>query len=214
MIWRSTLGKKIVMGLTGLIMIAWLVLHTAGNLQAFAGPAKLNGYSALLHGPGHELLLLSRVILLVALALHVLAAVQLTLLDRRARPVAYARKTPQAATVASRTLRWGGGLILVFLVYHLMHLTWGTAHPDFVEADPYHNLVVGLRRPGVALFYLIGLVAVGLHLYHGAWASLRSLGAARPTPNPLHRPVALVVALGVWIGLSLIPVAVLVGWLK
>lgn len=212
--WRSTLGKKVVMGLTGLIMIGWLVLHMVGNLQAFSGPAKLNGYSALLHGPGHELLVLTRIILVVALTLHVVAAVQLTLLDRRARPVGYARKSPQAATVASRTLRWGGVLILVFLVYHLMHLTWGTVHPDFIDGDPYHNLVVGLRRPAVALFYLIALVAVGLHLYHGAWSSFRSLGAARPSPNPLHRPVALVVALAVWLGLSLIPVAVWVGWLK
>jgi succinate dehydrogenase / fumarate reductase cytochrome b subunit len=212
--WRSTLGKKVVMGVTGLIMIAWLVLHMAGNLQAFSGPAKMNGYSALLHGPGHELLVLTRVVLLAALILHVVAAVQLTVLDRRARPVGYVKKSPQAATLASRTLRWGGALILVFVVYHLMHFTWGTVHPDFIEGDPYHNLVVGFKNPWVVLFYLVALMAVGLHLYHGAWASLRSLGAARPSANPLHRPIALVVALAVWIGLSMIPVAVWFGWLR
>ena len=212
--WRSTLGKKVVMGLTGLIMIVWLVLHMVGNLQAFGGAAKLNGYSALLHGPAHEVLVLTRIGLLVALVLHVVAAVQLTVLDRQARPVGYVKKSPQAASLASRTLRWGGVLILVFVVYHLMHLTWGTVHPDFIEGDPYHNLVAGFQRPGVVVFYLVALMAVGLHLYHGAWASLRSLGAARPAPNPLHRPVALVVALAVWIGLSAIPLAVWFGWLK
>jgi len=121
--WRSTLGKKVVMGITGLIMIVWLVLHMAGNLQAFAGAEKLNRYAALLHGPAHELLLLSRVILLAALILHVVAATQLTVMSRKARPVQYAKQVPQASTLASQTLRWGGVLILVFLVYHLSHFT-------------------------------------------------------------------------------------------
>jgi succinate dehydrogenase / fumarate reductase cytochrome b subunit len=212
--WRSTLGKKVVMGVTGLIMIVWLVLHMAGNLQAFAGAEKLNGYAALLHGPAHELLLLSRVILLAALILHVIAATQLTVMSRKARPVQYAKKVPQASTVASQTLRWGGVLILVFLVYHLSHFTWGTAHPDFVQGNVYHNLVVGFRDPLIVVFYLIALIAVGLHVYHGTWASLRSLGVARPSPNPRHRPIALVIALIVWLGMSVIPVAVWFGWLK
>ena len=105
-------------------------------------------------------------------------------------------------------------LILVFLVYHLSHFTWGTAHPDFVEGNVYHNLVVGFRDPLIVVFYLIALIAVGLHVYHGTWASLRSLGVARPSPNPRHRPIALVIALIVWLGMSVIPVAVWFGWLK
>jgi succinate dehydrogenase / fumarate reductase cytochrome b subunit len=212
--WRSTPGKKIVMGVTGLIMIGFLILHMLGNLQAFLGAEKYNAYGTLLHGPLHEVVLLLRVVLLVSLILHVVAAVQLTLRDRAARPVAYARKVPQAATAASRTLRVGGVLLLGFIIYHLLHFTTGQLHPDFVPGDVYHNLVTGLARPVVAAFYLVSMVVIGLHVYHGAWGSFRSLGAVSPKSDPLHRPVAWVVAVGLWLGFSAIPVAVLMGWLR
>lgn len=212
--WNSTPGKKVVMGVTGLIMIGFLVVHMLGNLQAFQGPAKLDGYGAMLHGPLHELTLLIRVVLLVSLVLHVVAAIQLTLLDRAARPAGYARKVAQAATPASRTLRVGGVLLLVFIIYHLLHFTTGQLHPDFIEGSVYHNLVSGLDRPLVAVFYLISMVGIGLHVYHGAWSSFRSLGVSASKPNPLHRPVASTLAVVVWLGFSVIPVAVLLGWLR
>jgi succinate dehydrogenase / fumarate reductase, cytochrome b subunit len=212
--WRSTAGKKVVMGVTGLVMIGFLVVHMLGNLQAFQGPEKLNGYGAMLHGPLHEVTLVLRAVLLVSLVLHVVAAAQLTLLDRAARPLGYARKVPQAATAASRTLRVGGVLLLVFIVFHLLHFTTGQLHQDFIPGDVYHNLVTGLRRPVVAAFYLVCMAAIGLHLYHGAWSSFRSLGAALPRANPLHRPVATAVAVMLWLGFSFIPVAVLLGWLR
>lgn len=211
--WRSVVGKKVVMGATGLIMIGFVVVHMLGNLQAFLGSEKLNAYGALLHGPLHEVTLLLRAVLLAAVVLHIVAAVQLTLLDRAARPVGYARKVPQAATPASRTLRIGGVLLLAFIVFHLLHFTTGQVHPEFIPGDVYHNLVSGLSRPLVALFYIVAMLALGLHLYHGAWASLRSLGAAQPAPNPLHRPVARVLAVVVWLGFTIVPVAVLLGWL-
>jgi succinate dehydrogenase / fumarate reductase cytochrome b subunit len=211
--WQSTLGKKVVMGVTGLIMIGFLCLHMLGNLQAFQGAEKLNAYGELLHGPLHEVTLLTRVVLLVSVILHVVAAVELTLLDRAARPVGYARRQPQAATAASRTLRVGGVLLLMFIVFHLLHFTTGQAHPDFVPGDVYHNLTTGLRRPVVAVFYLLAMAALGLHLYHGAWSSFRSLGAAQPRPNPLYRPVAAALAVLLWLGFSAIPVAVMLGWL-
>jgi len=154
-----------------------------------------------------------RVLLLVCLVLHVVAAVQLTLLDRAARPEAYVRKVAQAATPASMTLRIGGILLLLFIVLHLMHFTTGQIHPSFVEGEVFRNLVIGLRVPAVAFGYLIAMLALGFHLFHGAWASLRSLGAARPGPNPLHRPIARVLAIVVWFGFSIIPVAVQLGWL-
>jgi succinate dehydrogenase / fumarate reductase cytochrome b subunit len=212
--WNSTLGKKVVMAVTGLIMIGFVIVHMLGNLQAFLGAEKLNSYGAILHGPLHEVLLLLRLVLGLSLILHVVAAVQLTRIDRAARPVGYAKQVPQAATAASRTLRWGGVLLLVFIVYHLLHFTVGSVHPDFIEGDAYHNLVVGLRPPLVALFYLLAMAGLGLHLYHGAWSSFRSLGAARPGPHPLHRPVARVIAIVVWLGFSVMPVAVVMGWLK
>jgi len=212
--WRSTAGKKVVMGVTGLIMIGFLLMHMVGNLQAFQGPEKLNAYGTLLHGPLHEVVLLLRVVLLGSLVLHVVAAVQLTVLDRAARPVGYRRKLPQAATPASRTLRVGGVLLLVFIIFHLLHFTTGQVHPAFIVGDVYHNLTTGLNRPLVALFYLVSMVGVGLHVYHGAWSSFRSLGAVQPRPNPLHRPIARVVAVLVWLGFSALPVAVLLGWIR
>jgi len=211
--WASTPGKKVVMGVTGLIMTGFVILHMAGNLQVFLGAEKLNAYGALLHGPLHEVTILLRVVLLVSLVLHVVAAVQLTLLDRAARPVDYARKAPQAATPASRSLRVGGVVLLVFIVYHLLHFTTGQVHPDFVPGDVYHNLTTGLARPAVAVFYLVAMVAIGLHLVHGAWSSLRSLGLAAESPQPRRRPVALVIAVMVWLGFSVVPLAVLLGWL-
>lgn len=212
--WHTTLGKKVVMGVTGLIMIGFVILHMAGNLQAFLGPEKLNAYGAMLHGPLHEVTLLLRAVLLLSLVLHVVAAVQLTVLDRAARPVGYAKKVSQAATPASMTLRVGGVILLVFIILHLLHFTTGQIHPAFIEGDVYHNLIVGLSSPLVAILYIIAMAAVGLHLYHGAWSSLRSLGAAQPTPNPLHRPIARVIAVVVWLGFTIIPVAVLLGWLR
>lgn len=212
--WRSTLGKKVVMGVTGLIMIGFVIVHMAGNLQAFIGPEKLNAYGAMLHGPLHEVTLIARAVLVVSLLLHVVAAVQLTLLDRAARPVGYARKVSQAATPASMTLRIGGVVLLVFIILHLLHFTTGQIHPDFIEGDVYHNLVTGLAPPLVAVLYIVAMVAVGLHTYHGAWSSLRSVGAAQPRPNPLHRPIARVIAVVVWLGFTIIPVAVLAGWFR
>ena len=182
--WRSTLGKKVVMGVTGLIMIGFVILHMAGNLQVFIGAEKLNAYGAMLHGPLHEVTLILRVVLLASLVLHVVAAVQLTLLDRAARPVGYAKKVAQAATPASMTLRIGGVILLVFIVLHLLHFTTGQLHPDFIEGDVYHNLITGLSQPVIAILYIVAMAAVGLHLYHGAWSSLRSLG--RRSRVPIH----------------------------
>lgn len=212
--WDSTPGKKAVMGATGLIMIGFVVLHMLGNLQVFLGPEKLNAYGALLAGPLHEVVLLLRVVLLVSVVLHVVAAVQLTLLDRAARPVGYARKVPQASTAASRSLRIGGVLLLVFIVYHLMHFTTGQLHPDFIPGDVYHNLTTGLARPVIAVFYLVSMVAIGLHLFHGAWSSLRSLGLAADSPQPRQRPIAMMIALIVWLGFSVVPLAILLGWIR
>jgi succinate dehydrogenase / fumarate reductase cytochrome b subunit len=212
--WRTTLGKKVVMGATGLIMVGFVIMHMLGNLQAFESAEKFNAYGAMLHGPLREVVLLLRVVLLVSVLLHIIAAVQLTRLDRAARPTGYARIAPQASTPASRTLRVGGVLLLVFIVYHLLHFTTGDLHPDFIPGDVYHNLVTGLSRPVVAVFYLVAMVALGLHLYHGAWAAFRSLGVGPESPRPRHRPVALAVAVVVWLGFSAIPAAVILGWLR
>jgi succinate dehydrogenase / fumarate reductase cytochrome b subunit len=213
-LWESSVGKKAVMAVTGLILVAYLITHVAANLLVFEGPARINTYAAMLHRTG-ALLWGARLVLLAAVILHIVAAVQLTRRRQAARPVGYAGgRTPQVSTWASRTIRWGGALILVFLVYHILHFTTGTLHPDFVELNPHHNVTTGFRDPLVALFYLIAMAAVGLHLYHGIWSSGRSLGISAPSPRPLKRRIAAVVAMFMWLGFSAIVVGVLVGAVK
>ena len=210
-LWRTSVGKKAIMAVTGLIMVAYLITHVLANLMVFQGPAKINAYSRFLHGTGGALWA-ARLVLLAAVVLHIVAAVQLTSRRRAARPVGYAAgRESQVSTFASRTIRWGGVLILVFLVYHILHFTLGTVHPSFVEDDPYHNVVAGFMSPLVVAFYELALVAVGLHLYHGIWSSGRSLGVSAPSPHPLKRQLALALALLVWAGFAVIPIAVYVG---
>ncbi len=211
LLWDSSVGKKVIMAVTGVIMVAYLITHVLANLLVFQGPSKINAYSAFLHGTGAALWAV-RLVLLGALVLHVVAAVQLARRRFDARPVGYAGgREPQVSTWASRTIRWGGGLILVFLVYHILHFTVGTAHPDFVEGDPYHNVSTGFRNLGVVIVYLVAMAAVGLHLYHGIWSSGRSLGMSPPSPNPFRRTAALMLALVIWLGFTVIPLAVYAG---
>jgi succinate dehydrogenase / fumarate reductase, cytochrome b subunit len=211
LLWDSSVGKKAIMAVTGLIMVAYLITHVLANLLVFQGPTRINAYSAFLHGTGGALWA-ARLVLLVALVLHIVAAVQLAERRFEARPMRYAAgRDPQVSTWASRSIRWGGALILVFLVYHILHFTIGAAHPDFVEGNPYHNVATGFHSLPVVLVYLIAMAAVGLHLYHGVWSSGRSLGMSPPSPQPLRRTVALVLALLVWLGFTVIPIAVYAG---
>jgi len=210
-LWNSTIGKKAVMAVTGLIMVAYLITHVAANLTVFQGPGTINAYSAFLHGTGGALWV-ARLVLLAALVLHVVAAVQLTARRQAARPVAYAGgREPQVSTIASRTLRWGGVLILIFIIYHILHFTLGTVHASFVEGDPFHNVTTGFNNILVVLFYELALIAVGLHLYHGVWSSGRTLGVSPPSPRPLKRQLALALALIIWAGFAVIPLAVYAG---
>jgi succinate dehydrogenase / fumarate reductase cytochrome b subunit len=181
------------------------------NLLVFQGPDRINAYSAFLHGTGGALWA-ARLVLIAALVLHVVAAVQLAARRHEARPVGYAGGSePQVSSLAARTIRWGGALILLFLVYHILHFTVGRVHPGFIEGNPYHNVATGFRNIFIVVFYLAVMASVGLHLYHGLWSSGRSLGLSPPSPRPLRRSVALVLALLVWLGFSLIPIAVYAG---
>jgi succinate dehydrogenase / fumarate reductase cytochrome b subunit len=207
--WHSAIGKKVVMAVTGLIGIAYVIGHMVGNLQVFQGADKINAYAAMLHGPLKSFVWAARLVLLAAVVLHVVAAWQLTRLDRAARPVGYARREPQVSTLASRTMRAGGVLLLVFLVFHILHFTTGTVQPaPFVPGDVYGNLVGGFRVWWVALFYVVSMLALGFHLFHGAWSSARTLGVSRPTPRPFRRPVAALLAVLVAAGFSIVPLAI------
>src|SRR5919112_691494 len=204
LLWDSSVGKKVIIAVTGLIWVAYLITHMLANLLVFQGPAKINAYSAFLHGTGGALWG-ARLVLIAALVFHVIAAAQLAERRAEARPSRYAAgREPQVSTWAARSIRWGGALILLFLVYHILHFTIGTAHPNFVEGNPYHNVAAGFRSLPVVVVYSLAMAVVGLHLYHGVWSSGRSLGVSPPSHRPLRRTIALVLALLVWLGVSVI----------
>ena len=219
-LYRSTIGKKAIMAVTGLMLVAFVIVHMAGNLQIFLGPAKINGYSAFLKGTG-ELLWIARLGLLGALVLHVLMAWQLTRIKQAARPVGYQQREPQVSTYASRLMRWGGVLLLVFIVFHLLHFTTGTVFPmasrpydaarGFSETDVYGNVIAAFREPWVVALYVVSMFFLMLHLFHGAWSSVRTLGISKPSRHPLKRHIATAVALVVWLGFTAVPIAVFLG---
>ncbi len=210
------------MGVTGLIGIGFLILHAAGNLQAFESASKLNDYSAMLHGPASELLWLLRVVLVVAVVLHVLMAYQLTRISMAARPIGYQHREPQVSTLAARTMKWGGVLLLAFIVFHILHFTTQTLDPGGWRGvtdsqghrDVYGNIVASFRVWWVSAFYIVAMLALGMHLYHGTWSSVRTLGYAKPSHNPLHRRLALAVAIVIWLGFTIVPVGVIAGVIR
>lgn len=212
--WASTVGKKIVMAVTGLLMAGFLVIHMSANLLAYMGPEHINAYSAFLHN-APELLWPARLVLLASVVLHAVAATQLTLTSRSARPSGYAERETQIATFASRSIRWLAVLLALFIIVHLLHFTTGQLLPGFEEGDPYGNLVTGFTsQKAMAAFYLVMMVVVGLHLYHGAWSAIRTLGLSRPRRNPFTRPVAMILAIALWLGFSAVPVGVLSGLIR
>jgi succinate dehydrogenase / fumarate reductase, cytochrome b subunit len=217
-LWRSTVGKKIAMAVSGVILIGFVVGHMIGNLKVYQGPVVFNHYAEGLRTFGlpffstGQLLWLIRLVLLAALLVHVTAAFQLTLHSRRARAIGYRKYDNDLVfSYASRTMLWGGIIILAFVVYHLLHLTLGTAHPDFVPGDAYHNFVVGFRSIPVSAAYIAAMIPLGFHLYHGFWSMLQTLGANNPSYNRYRRPVAAGLAVIVVLGNISFPVAVLAG---
>lgn len=207
----STVGRKIAMAVTGLIMAGFLVMHMTANLLAFAGPEHINAYSRFLHSVP-ELLWLARAVLAASVVVHAVSAGLLARASAIARPVGYDQREPQIATMASRTIRWFSVLLAAFIVIHLLHFTTGSLLPGFAAGDPYANLVTAFTtQRALAGFYVAMMVIVGLHLYHGTWSAIRTLGLSRPRPNPFARPVATVLAVALWAGFTAVPVGVLLG---
>jgi succinate dehydrogenase cytochrome b subunit len=186
-LYSTAVGKKYVMAISGMVLMAYVLAHMVGNLKIYFGAEALDAYSHWLREvgepalPREALLWAVRVVLLGALFAHLWAAYALTLINRRARPSAYRSKRDYvAADFASRTMRWTGIIVLLFVAFHLLDLTWGPVNPDFVGGDPYHNLVASFERVPVAIFYVIANLALGVHLYHGAWSLFQSMGWVRP----------------------------------
>ena len=213
---RSTIGRKAVMAVTGLLLFGFVFVHMIGNLQMFLPDHEaINHYGKFLreflHGGG---IWVARGTLLLAVGLHIWSAWSLTMTNWRARPVAYKKVTPDASTYASRTMRWGGVILLLFVIYHILHYTVGTVHPHFVEGDVYRNVIVGFQSWPVALFYVLAMLCLGLHLRHGVWSMLQTLGASHPRWNAARNAAATVFAVVVVAGFISVPLAVLAGVLK
>lgn len=201
------------MAVTGIIGIGFVLGHMAGNLQMFKGAGSaqaMHEYALLLRKTG-GLLWIIRGVLVAAVALHVTAALQLTARNRAARPVPYGSKKSQVSTLASRSMRAGGILLLAFIVFHIADMTLGIGVPGFRHLDPYNNLRNGFTRWWAVLFYVAAMVSLGLHLFHGAWASLRTLGARRPSAAPLHRNIAIVIAVVTALGFAAVPIGAALG---
>jgi succinate dehydrogenase / fumarate reductase cytochrome b subunit len=208
--WDSTLGKKIVMAVTGAIGFGYLIAHVIGNLLVFRGPAKIDAYAGFLKS-NLGLLWAARAILLVAVIAHIVAAFQLVRISRKSRPIHYKRWRSVGSDFASRTMRWTGPLVGIFIVYHLLHFTVGIVHPDFHEGQVYHNITAGFGVWYVSAFYIVAMLALFGHLYHGAWSMFQSVGLNHPKYNRLVRILATLISIFVVVGFISIPVAVLLG---
>ncbi len=216
--YRTSLGKKYVMAITGLIGLAFVTLHMLGNLKMYLGPAEFDHYAEWLREllvpflPRTVTLWLLRAGVIVAVVLHIHAAVTLTIQNRRARPVAYASKRDYiAADYASRTMRWSGVIIALFLVWHLFDLTWTGTGYHYVRGAVYANVVHTLDRWPVALLYIVANVALGFHLFHGVWSLFQSMGWNNPRFNRWRRGTAIAFAVIVSGANITFPIFVLAG---
>jgi succinate dehydrogenase cytochrome b subunit len=208
----STIGKKVVMASTGVVLFGFVLAHMVGNLQLYLGAAALDHYSVFLreflHGGG---LWLARAVLLACAVLHIWAATSLTLAARAARPVGYREWEARESTWASRTMRWSGVVLLAFIVYHLLDLTFGVVNPAFEDGRVYHNVVASFRSVPVSLFYIVAMLLLWSHLRHGVWSMLRTLGLSHPRYEQLAQRLAGVFATIVVAGNISFPLAVLFG---
>jgi succinate dehydrogenase / fumarate reductase cytochrome b subunit len=211
--WSATNGKKAVMALTGILLVGFVVVHLLGNLQAFAGVDKFNAYAHALKSMG-PVLWGARLTLLTAVCLHIWSAFSLWRLKAEARPVDYVTKKSIASTYAARTMYWSGPILLLFIIYHLMQFTFGVGGTRFIESEPYDNMVAGFEVPAIAVFYVLAMACLCLHLYHGIWSMLQTLGIHHPKYTPFLRTLAKIIAVALFLGFSSIPLAVMLGRLQ
>ena len=222
-LWSSVIGKKVVMALTGAVLILFVIGHVIGNLKIFSGPVEINAYSRFLREVGYpefgygQLLWIIRTVLLVCAVLHITAATQLTIMNRKARPVGYESKKDVETTWGALTMRWGGVLLAVFIVFHLFHFTAGMVgfQPgQFEHLMVYQNVVAGFSVLPIALFYIVAMIALCLHLDHGIWSALQTLGWVTTDNTKSLRTISRIIALLIFAGFISVPISVLAGWVR
>lgn len=222
-LYSTTIGKKIVMAVTGILLVGFVLGHMIGNLKLYMGPHDgdyaLDHYAHGLRVFGepflaeYQFIWIARTVLLLAVGLHIWSAISLKSATRAARPQGYAKAAYQESTLASRSMLWGGVLLAVFIVFHLLHFTTGTVTPgmEFRYGEVQANVTAGFQVWWVAAFYVIAMVALGMHLYHGVWSMLQTLGANHPRYNHWRRKLAIAVALVIALANISFPVAVITG---
>ena len=218
---RTTIGKKVIMALSGAIWIGYLLMHMYGNLKIFGGAEHFNEYAAGLRTLGApvfgyaHLLWVARIVLIASFVPHVWEGIVLYIRKRKSRETNYTQHKILRGSSATLTMIFGGIAIGLFVIYHLMHITLGTVgiHPDFKAHDAYHNVIVGFQSYGYvpAIIYLIGLVAIGFHLYHGAWSMFQTLGLNSKTYTGLWRGLAWLLAVGIPLGFAVVPISIILG---
>ena len=215
----TSVAKKSIVAVTGLLGVGFVIAHMVGNLKAFFGPAEVNHYGEWLREigepafPRSTILWAMRLGLIGAVVLHVTFTMQLWKQSRDARPVRYVKSGRVQASAASKTMRWGGLALVAFIVFHLADYTWGfeAAHPGFVRGDIYGNLVGGFDRPWAVALYLVATFALAMHLFHGIWSTTQTLGIKSRRSESTIRAIALLVAVVVFVGFSAVPVGVAAG---
>lgn len=223
----TTVGKKVAMAVSGLVLVLFVIGHMAGNLKIFAGidPStgdyKIDDYGVFLRTMGAEMLgkegvlWIVRVVLLVCVVVHALSGIQLARLNRRAKPQKYHVTNYQSANAASRTMLYGGLFLIVFITFHILHFTTGTVHfHGFVHGQVYANVYSGFQSLFTAGFYVVAMALLALHLYHGTWSMFQTLGVDTPRWNKGIRTAAKVVAVAMFFGFSSVPVGVAIGALS
>lgn len=206
----GSIALKAVMALTGLVLYGFVFVHMVGNLQLYSGPEKINHYAAFLKGTP-ALLWGFRAVLLGAVGLHAVSAFVLWRRNRAARPIGYAGQDFQAASITSRTMYWTGPILGIFIVYHLLHFTVGSVHPSFSHTDVYSNVVTAFSNPAVSIFYIVAMLALGFHLFHGTVSLFQTLGLRTPKYEKPLKAVVLLVSTVIVVADISFPIAVLAG---
>ena len=215
--YEAPVGKKAVMASTGVILFGYIVAHLLGNLQIFSSdPQQINRYAAFLHSPSNAALLWgARAVLLLAVVLHIVVSVQLWKLNHAARPRRYVKKDDAATSYASRTMMWSGPIVAAFVIFHVLHLTTGSIVPLHElgpnQPDVRANLVNGFGNPLISGFYILGMILLCMHLYHGLWSMFQSVGFNQPRYTPKLKMGAKVFAILIAVGNCSIPIAVMAG---
>ncbi len=215
---RTSIGKKVAMATSGVLLVGFVIAHMVGNLKFFFGETHFDEYAHFLRTMGepvipyHYLLWGLRAALLAAVSVHIWAAYATTVQSKRARPIPYAHTDNIQASYASRTMRWGGIILLLFIIFHILDMTIGSTHVGaFKSGKVYDNAVSGFQHPVVTIAYTLAMGALCLHLFHGIWSMFQTFGRNNHRITGGLRTLSAAIAVVVCIGFLSMPYAILFG---